>query len=434
MPSPQLRGDLVAFAAALCVIAAAAVTGHLLNRAGAPLFADSAPIFGFWSPHAGPGTLPALVTAVAVVVFGPALAERLSWPLLLAAGYAGSLCWTLFLALVEGWRDGIALRLTHEPEYLHDVPRVTDIPAMLSGFTDHILAFQPDSWTVHVSGHPPGVLLLYVWLDRIGLGGGTEAGVLSLLVGSLAAVAVAVTVRALAGGDAARAAVPFLVLFPGAVWVGVSADGVFMGVVATGVALFTLGATGRGVRADAAAVAGGVLLGWGIFLNYGLVLMAPFVIGVALLTRRVRPLVLGAAGAVAVVAAFAVAGFWWLDGYHLVVERYYQGEFALRPYSYWVWGNVGALLLSAGPVAAVIARRAAVTRTAVAVPVAAAAVAVLAADISGLSKAEVERIWLPFAVWFCAGAALLPRAHRRGWLAVQAVTALAVNHLVVTNW
>jgi methylthioxylose transferase len=59
---------------------------------------------------------------------------------------------------------------------------------------------------------------------------------------------------------------------------------------------------------------------------------------------------------------------------------------------------------------------------------------VLAADLSGLSKAEVERIWLPFAVWFAAGAALLPARHRRWWLAVQALTALAVNHLLVTNW
>jgi hypothetical protein len=40
------------------------------------------------------------------------------------------------------------------------------------------------------------------------------------------------------------------------------------------------------------------------------------------------------AGAVAVVAGFAGAGFWWLDGYRLVVERYHQGIAADRPYSY----------------------------------------------------------------------------------------------------
>jgi hypothetical protein len=60
--------------------------------------------------------------------------------------------------------------------------------------------------------------------------------------------------------------------------------------------------------------------------------------------------------------------------------------------------------------------------------------AILAADVSGLSKAEVERIWLPFAVWLVAGAALLPAPGRRGWLVVQAVTALLVNHLLLTTW
>jgi hypothetical protein len=66
-------------------------------------------------------------------------------------------------------------------------------------------------------------------------------------------------------------------------------------------------------------------------------------------------------------------------------------------------------------------------------PVAAAA-AILAADLSGLSKAEVERIWLPFAVWLPAGAVLVPASDRRAWLAVQAGTALLVNHLLLTTW
>jgi hypothetical protein len=63
-----------------------------------------------------------------------------------------------------------------------------------------------------------------------------------------------------------------------------------------------------------------------------------------------------------------------------------------------------------------------------------AAAAVLAATVSGLSKAEVERIWLPFAVWLVVGAALLPASTRRGWLAAGAVTALVVNHVLLTNW
>ena len=58
--------------------------------------------------------------------------------------------------------------------------------------------------------------------------------------------------------------------------------------------------------------------------------------------------------------------------------------------------------------------------------------AVVVADLTGLSKAEVERIWLPFAVWLVVPCALLPRP--RMWLAAQALLALAVNHLLLTVW
>jgi hypothetical protein len=63
-----------------------------------------------------------------------------------------------------------------------------------------------------------------------------------------------------------------------------------------------------------------------------------------------------------------------------------------------------------------------------------AAVAILAADLSGLGKAEVERVWLPYEIWLLAATAWLPTSQRRGWLAVQAIVALGVNHLLLTNW
>ena len=100
-------------------------------------------------------------------------------------------------------------------------------------------------------------------------------------------------------------------------------------------------------------------------------------------------------------------------------------------------------MLCAGPVVAPILRRA-VTGLARAEPgrvrrwrdpvlllPVAAAMVMLVASVSGMSKAEVERIWLPFAVVVMA-AALLPAGSRRGWLLVQAVTALLVNHLLFT--
>jgi hypothetical protein len=63
-----------------------------------------------------------------------------------------------------------------------------------------------------------------------------------------------------------------------------------------------------------------------------------------------------------------------------------------------------------------------------------ALIAILCADLSMLSKAETERIWLPFTIWLTAAPALLPRASQRWWLAVNVVGALLLNHLILTNW
>ncbi|SDS72963.1 hypothetical protein [Actinoplanes derwentensis] len=431
------RADLIAAALAAGLFAVAAITGGVLYLLGRPVHASTAPLFAHWLPHIGPGTPFALLTAVLVWWRGPALAARLSWRPLLALSYLTAVAWTSSLALIDGWQRGVAGRLTTEHEYLHEVPGITDIPATLAGFTTRILDFQPDSWTTHVSAHPPGALLVFVWLDRAGLGGGAWAGVLCVLVAGLVAVAVPHTVRVLGTDEAARAVVPFTVLFPGAVWAGVSADGLFAGVTATGVALLAH-AVARG-RATAA-VAGGVLLAFGCYLSYGLVLIGVVALAVVVLAgahRRTAGWAL--AGAAPIVVAFTAAGFSWLTGYHLIVERYYQGVAADRSYGYWVWANLALLAVAAGPAAAVILRRAVTAarpraRDAVWVLPLAATTAIIAADLSGYSKAEVERIWLPFTVWLMSGAALIPPADRRIWLAVQAAVALAVNHLVLTVW
>jgi hypothetical protein len=429
------RADVAAAAVAFALIGGAALVGGLLYAAGRPVRASAAPFYAHWLPHVGPGTPLALVVAGLVVWQGQQLAARLSWGSLLAVGYGAAVAWTLSLALVDGWQRGMAGRLTTEPEYLHEVAGVTDVSAMLQGFAGRILDFQPDSWTTHVSGHPPGALLVFVGLDRVGLGGGGWAALVCVLVGATAAVTVPETIRLLSCGtrDAARAAVPFAVLFPGAVWIGASADGLFAGVAASAVMLVARGLTRR---APIAAVSGGVLLAGSLYLSYGLTLLAPLVLAVIFLARRWRPLVLTALGAGAVIAGFTVAGFWWWDGYQLVVERYYQGVASERAYGYWVWANVAAATAAAGLAAAPILRRAVLGRPVTPerlLPLA-ALVAIVAADLSGLSKAEVERIWLPFTVWFAAGAALLPLPSRRGWLVAQAAMALLVNHLLLTSW
>ncbi|MFD6066742.1 hypothetical protein [Amycolatopsis lurida] len=434
------RADLIAVGLAMLVVAAAIAVGLHHNRpgSGVVIYAFAPPLFGLWLPHVGPGSVAAVVLALLVVTKGPSLAARLSWRPLLALGYVTALAWTSSLAMIDGWTRGFTGRLTTEHEYLHEVPGITDIPKMLDEFSSRILDFQPDSWTTHVSGHPPGATLVFVWLDRLGLQGGAWASTVVVLIGCLAVVAVPVTLSALGRQDAARTVLPFAVLTPGAIWIGVSADGLFAGVTATGIALLALAG-----RRRILALPGGLLLGFGLFLSYGLVLLGVIVLAVVVLTREWRILLWATAGVAVVVAAFALAGFWWLDGYHLVVERYYQGIATLRPYSYWVWADIAAVLIALGPAVIAGTRRAGAEfltepkrsfREPVTLIVLAAVLTIAFADLSGLSKAEVERIWLPFEVWLLPAVALLPSKGRRWWLAASAATALVVNHLVLTSW
>lgn len=420
----RIRGDVVALVLLIAAIAVGFGFGVRLSGSkhfpGAPDTFGEWPVLGEWLPHVGIGTPLAIMVAVAVVAWGPDLAARLRWRTALLLAYATSAGWILSLALVDGWQRGVAGQLTSQDEYLSAVPAITDTGVFLRTFTARILDFQPDSLITHVAGHPPGATLVFVWLDRLGLSGGGWAAIVCVLVGALTAVAVPVTVAALGKPDLARATLPFSVLFPGAVWMGVSADALFAGVTACGIALLAL-------RTRTSALVGGVLLGFGAFLSYGLALIAVVALAVCASTRSWRTLGLAVPAACAVVAAFAWAGFWWFDGYHLVVERYYQGIANDRPYWYWVWANLACLALVIGPAVAAGLPRA------LRFPlVTAAVVAVVLADVSGLSKSEVERIWLPFAVWLVPAAGLLPRP--RAWLAAQAVTALMVNHLLLTNW
>lgn len=434
----RLRGDLVGAGSAAVLVTAAFVVPRIASESWrSKLYAGAAPLFGNWLPHAGWGTVPAIALAIAVVAQGPTLARRLSWRPLLAVSWAAALGWAFALAMVDGWQRGFAGRLTDPNEYLHEVGGVTDIGAMLRGFADRILDFEPDSWTTHVSGHPPGALLFFVLLDRIGLGGGAWAGVACLLIGTSAVLAVAVALRALGAEDRARAALPFLVLAPAALWIAVSADAMFAGVTAWAVAFLAIAARPGGKTG--AAIAAGVLFALGIYLSYGLVLMAFPAVAVLIAARTARPLLPALAGALLVVAAFTLAGFWWLDGYHLVVQRYYQGIASERSYAYWWWGNLAATVCAVGLATAAGLSRALSPRTLraldpTALLVAAALCAILAADLSGLSKAETERIWLPFDIWLLAATAFLPRAAARPWLALQAAATLLLVHTILTNW
>ena len=446
------RRDAIAAAIGLVLVAAAFLLPRLhwgiRSRLNATpdrfgWHAGAAPIFGWFEAHVGWGTAPSILLGLAAVVWGPVVAQRLSWRNLLLVAWATSGTWAFALAMIDGWQRGFAGRLTDKDEYLPQVPGITDIPEALRTFSSRILDFQPNSWITHVSGHPPGALLTFVWLDRIGLGGGAWAGLLCVLIGSSAAAAIVIALRVLADEPTARRAAPFVAVAPTAIWSAVSADAYFAGVAAWGIALLVVAVRGTVRFRALVAAAAGLLLGWAVFLSYGLALMAFPALAVLVCTtdwrsslRALGPAVLAAA---AVAAAFAATGFCWFDGYTLVQQRYWQGIAHDRPFQYWSWANFAATVcaIGLGSVAGVgrLFNPAAIRRrSGLHLLLLAMLIAMVCADVSMLSKAETERIWLPYTVWLTAAPALLPPSSQRLWLAVNVIGALVLNSLIFTHW
>ena len=232
---------------------------------------------------------------------------------------------------------------------------------MLRGFAGRILDFQPDSWTTHVAGHPPGALLVFVGLDRIGLGGGGWAATVCVLVGALVAVAVPVTVRRArrrsrrAGGGPVPGAVP--------------RRGVDRRVRRRAVRRRHRDRAGaardRGDPPQPAARPGR--------RSGARVRRLPVVRPDA--DRRTGA---GGAGPGATASRrharrgggrrwprWSWRSPWPGSGGSTATtswsQRYYQGIASHRPYAYWVWANLAAVVVCAGPAAAVILRRAAGT-------------------------------------------------------------------------
>jgi hypothetical protein len=144
-----------------------------------------------------------------------------------------------------------------------------------------------------------------------------------------------------------------------------------------------------------------------------------------------------ALGVAAVAAGFWAVGFAWWEAYPVLRERYYAGIASERPYAYWVWADLAAWTFTAGLVtwAALprmwsFARR----REPLAVLALTALACIVIASLSGMSKAEVERIWLPFTLWIVTVPALLPPSWRRPLLLSQVATGVALQSLLMTAW
>ncbi|PZS04050.1 MAG: hypothetical protein DLM56_07250 [Pseudonocardiales bacterium] len=428
------RRDVVVGVAAIIAAFAVGGWGWWLRRHGSTLVLDRDVLLsGPLQVRVGAITVAIVAAAAALVCWSPLAAARLPWRALLWSSAAVAAAWSVLLALTDGVHKGLIQPLTARGQYLRDVPRVHGVGATLRGFVSHIVgSSQP--WSTHVAGHPPGALLTFWALHAGGLGGPGFAAALCIAGGASAVPAVLIVTRDLLGEDRARTAAPFLITLPAAIWIAVSFDAFFLGVTAWAVAAVGAAARSTGARSAALAVVAGLLFAYAANLSYGLVLIAPLAIVVA--RRRSRALIVAGAAAAAAMLVVGATGFWWFDGLAATRVRVAGGVAGARPYSYFVVADLAVLVLALGPAVAAGVARAARRGTAPALRllVAAALAGILIADLTGLARGEVERIWLPFMPWIALAVITLPRRDTRWWLGAQLALAIVIQTVVYSPW
>ncbi|RFU43257.1 hypothetical protein DZF91_02075 [Actinomadura logoneensis] len=410
------------------LIVGAFVVGEVMRRAGAATEDALPPLHAKARLLTWQMALAVGYAAVAVAVL-PGVVRAIRWRLLLVVSWGMAVGWAVALSVSDGPK-ALARPLDAPTEYPAGLAAVGDHPLRwLRTFTAELHAYP-----THVRGHPPLPTLVFWALDAVGLHGTLWPALLIIGVGASAAVAIALTVRIVAGEQIARRALPFLVLSPLSLWIATSMDAFFLGVGAWGVAFLAMRRP----------LIGGVLLGALPFLSYGLLPLLALPSAVLWITRPpARFWILMTLGLAVIPTALTLGGFWWPDGVRATLDTYLvSGGSARRSYPYFLVADVAVLGILTGPaVASVlplllkrgIAARRKVREEPVFLLAAAALIAVLSLDVAGVTKGEVERIWLPFAAWLLPAASDL-RPPARGWLAAQAISALLVQALVLSEW
>jgi methylthioxylose transferase len=403
--------------------------GNALLDSGRALKVGVPPLHAEWDLHITRDTVVVLVVGAVLLVVTPLLATRASWRGLMWSAPMIAAVWTVTLNATRG-AEGFVHGIDNRHEYLSDVDAVGAPFSFLRGFTDDF-----DGYATHTQGHPPGFVIVLWVLRALGLGGAGWAAALCIAAGATAVVAVLVAVRDVAGEAPARAAAPFMALAPVALWVATSADAFFALLAACAAAAMVRAVVRPRDRSIGAAVVGGTCFGLALLCSYGLVLIAVTPGVLAIRFRRLPALAPAAIAAGAVLLLAFAAGFQYLEGLQLTRRAYFDGVASVRPYGYALVANLAAFAIALGPAIAVGITR---TRGRLALLVGGALLAVLLADVSGMSKLEVERIWLPFALWVLpAGAALTGAGGARmtrGWLALQMGFALVIQTTVRTGW
>jgi hypothetical protein len=397
----------------------------VLRHAQGDVALGAIPFFGAWDLElTWRVVFPGVIGAAGVAVL-PAVARNWSWRAALVAAALGVVLWSAALTAVDRPANAWGSINT---DYGRHVGLVQDVG--FGGFLRDYVDHQHDAdRPTHLRAHPPGLVLLLAAADDAGLRSTVFETVLAFLGAATASVAALVVLDDVAGRGAARRALPFVVVAPAAVW-HANADALYAGLALVAVALIVRSTAAPTQRRVMCGVAGGAVFGVALLMTYGVALLAVPVAVVAVTRRRLQPVIV-AAGATAVILLLpALWGYSWVAGLSATKDAYDTTVARFRPYSYFVVANIVVFATAIGPAIVV-----AVTRLrdhSARLVVGAGLVVVALADITGLSKAETERIWQPFIpLALLAGAAFV---RQRRWLAVQAATAVALAVCLRSPW
>jgi methylthioxylose transferase len=397
----------------------------LANAAGS-LQLGAMPLFGSWESHVDATLLPPIIVGALTIALLPAACARLRWRYAFAATVIAGVAFSVALGFAHlhprTWTD-----LDHH--YASNTHFIDDAGGVAQ-FLAHYTELQLDgTYPVHLQSHPPGLVLFFWAAAKIGLEGLLFQNTVIKLAVAAAIAAALMIGRDVAGERLTRRAAPFLAIAPAAYWQN-NADLIFAGVTLTAVACLVLATNRTGTRAALLTILGGLIAGAALMLSFSAALLAVPVVAVAIWRRRWKVLLGGGAVAAAVVLAPLAFGYWWLEGLQATRVRYYGGVAALRGYWYFLLANLAVLALALGPATAVAFTRLRDRRMWIVVGSCLAAVA--AADLSGMSSSEVERIWQPFMpLLLLAGAAL---TRPRAWLALQLAVAIVLAAALRVQW
>jgi hypothetical protein len=390
------------------------------------------PFLMSWSPHVRWPALVGVAVAGLLVAGAPWAVSRLrSGAVFATLAYLATIALGLAVNAARrgpsGWSHVFVLNGTGSFEASREyLPALT---ALREGVHHYVQDFPQlvHGLPTHTKGNPPGPViamhLLHITTpDRL-----TAA---CIVVGALCAPLAYALGRELGDDRRGRVAALLTAFSPSVVLFGVtSVDYAFAGL-GMAVAVLML------ARPRAVVIGGCVLAGIASFFSY--VLLAIPVWAVLCVARRdgVRRAAWLAAGALAagLVVTLVLNLLWGYDPIamlHSVRGIYAKGAAAHRPYAFWVFGSPAAFLALLGASIAWLAARAVGRGEPAGLALAAV---IVVATLGGFTKAETERIWLPFVPLACVAAASVGVRRLRLMLVGLAVQAIVIEVLFGTVW